>query len=79
VSALGFLANGKKHGNAGRSYSSNNVPPGIYEFGVRVGGLFGTDIPCFYKGKQRVKLNSNATVILNYNGKSCRATISQKK
>lgn len=71
VSALGFTVNGKNYGGAGSSYSKKGVPTGNYTFGVRVGGVFGTDVGCTMNGKGSIALNSDTTAVLSYNGKNC--------
>jgi len=71
VSALGFTVNGKNHGGAGKSYLASNMPAGTYEFGVRVNGLFGTDVPCSYHSKKEIQLNKDTMAILNYDGQAC--------
>lgn len=75
VAALGFTVNGKNHGGAGKSYSNSDVPAGSYSFGVRVGGLLGKDVGCTVKGNGNVTLTKDASVTLNYNGKTCTAKI----
>lgn len=72
VAALGLTVNGKSHGGAGRSYNKSGLPAGSYSFGVRVGGVFGTDVGCSTnKGQTTVNLNSDTTAILNYDGQRC--------
>jgi hypothetical protein len=77
VYALGFQTNGKDYGGAGTSYSRSNLSPGMYSFGIRIGGLLigAKDVPCPIKGKRFVMLNKDTTAILNYNGRSCSANI----
>lgn len=72
VSALGFSANGKSHGGAGRSYTNSNMPVGTYTFGVRVNGLFGTDVACATSnGRKTFTLKSDTSAVLNYDGNRC--------
>lgn len=72
VAALGFTVNGQSHGGAGKSYSKSGLPAGSYSFGIRVGGVFGTDVGCSTgKGQKFVNLNSDTTAILNYDGRRC--------
>lgn len=80
VYALGFQLNGKDYGGAGAAYTRSNLPPGMYIFGIRVGGLLigAKDIGCPYKGKKAVMLNKDTTAVLNYNGRSCSTRIFSK-
>lgn len=71
VAALGFTVNGKSHGGAGSSYSKKDMPTGVYTFGVRVGGVFGTDVGCTMNGRNSVNLRTNTTAVLNYDGQKC--------
>lgn len=72
VSALGFLLDGKEHGDAGQSYIGNNMSPGVYIFGVRVDGLFGTDVGCYTKdGKNSLRLTKDTKAILTYKNNKC--------
>lgn len=81
VYALGFRLNGKDYGGKGTYYSKTNLPPGMYTFGVRVGGLLigAKDVGCFAKGRKSVMLKSDTTAVLHYNGKTCSASIQSKK
>jgi hypothetical protein len=78
VSALGFSLNGKSYGGMGRSYVKSNLTPGAYQFGVRVGGIFGKDIPCLAANNQAVQLKNNTTAILTYSNNRCTVQISSK-
>ncbi len=76
IAALGFAANGKNHGGTGRTYNADNMPTGgTYIFGIRVNGIFGTDVTCYVKGKKTVVLNNDTTASLNYDGKRCTANL----
>jgi hypothetical protein len=75
VAALGFTVNGSKHGGAGQRYSGNNMPAGMYSFGIRVGGVLGTDVPCSINGRSTASLTRNANVTLIYRGNRCIARI----
>jgi uncharacterized protein YegJ (DUF2314 family) len=79
VSALGFTTNGKNYGGMGKSYQKSNMVAGTYTFGVRVGGLTGTDVGCTSQGKEEVSINNDATVTLNYDSKKCSMLVSSKK
>ncbi len=71
VAALGFTVNNKSHGGAGSFYSKKDMPAGGYTFGVRVGGLMGTDVGCTSQGKEIITLNGDTTAVLTYNGQQC--------
>lgn len=71
VSALGFQVNGKKYGGMGKSYSKSGLPSGSYQFGVRINGVFGTDVPCLAKGKKAISLSKDTNAILNYSNNRC--------
>jgi hypothetical protein len=71
VSALGFTVNNKSHGSAGSFYSKKDMPAGDYTFGVRVGGLMGTDVGCTRNGKEVIALKGDTTAVLTYNGQQC--------
>lgn len=71
VSALGFQVNGKKYGGMGKSYNKSGLPSGSYQFGVRINGVFGTDVPCFGQGKKAVSLSKDTKATLNYSNNRC--------
>lgn len=79
IYGLGFEVNGQKHGGAGHSYGADNMPPGMYRFGVRANSLFGTDVPCLTNGQAAVRIDSNATANLIYNNGHCIAVIRKNK
>jgi hypothetical protein len=76
VSALGFTVDGKNHGGMGRSYTGKNMPAGNYSFGIRIHGVFGTDVPCYVNDKRSVMLNQDATVMLQYSNNKCTGKLS---
>lgn len=68
VTGIGFTVNGEQHGGLGNSYDKNNMPEGMYSFGLRYNGQ---DISCLSKeGKEQIKItkDTTATLILD-NGK----------
>lgn len=77
VSALGFTVNGKDYGAAGTSYQKSGLANGTYTFGVRVNGVFGTDVGCTAKGKKTFALHKDTVAYLIYDGKHC--TVQMKK
>ena len=72
VTALGFKANGNKHGGLGKSYEGKDMPKGSYAFGVRVKGK---DVPCLSAGKRKVTLNKDTEATLVLKGGKCTVTL----
>jgi hypothetical protein len=79
VSALGFTVNGKNSGGLGKSYTKNNMQAGNYTFGIRINGMFGTDVGCkSANGKSSFSLKSDTVATLSYKNNSCLLKISSK-
>lgn len=72
VYAVGFVVNGNQYGGPGKSFSQDNLPAGVYTFGIRVGGLIidAEDITCAspYHTETSVILNTNTKATLMYDG-----------
>lgn len=72
VSGIGFSVDGKNHGGMGKSYTKANMPAGSYAFGIRVDGLFGTDVGCKTpKGKKYIALKNDTVAIVKYQKNVC--------
>jgi hypothetical protein len=73
ITALGFTANGSKHGGLGKSYDGTDMPKGNYVFGVRYKGK---DITCLNSdGKKKFKLTKNTNALLKFKGGKCTAAV----
>ncbi len=73
ITALGFTANGSKHGGLGKSYDATDMPKGNYVFGVRYKGK---DVSCLNSdGKKKFKLTKNTNALLKFRGGKCTAVV----
>lgn len=70
AAALGFVVDGKKSGNAGKSYAGKGPTNKKYVFGYRKHSVFGTDVICGSR-----TLTKDSTVTLVVLGDNCSITV----
>lgn len=74
VAALGFSVDGKEYGGMGKMYSKGGLPSGaVYDFGVRVGGVFGQSVSCGSR-----KISTSSSVRLSYKDGHCSVSVSRR-